>query len=164
MGKRGPKPTPTVLKLLRGNPGKRAVNTREPKPAVSKRLPQPPSHLGKLAKQEWRRIVPELHRLGMLTSIDRNELARYCELWARWREANDVVVDQGMTFTTDKGYVCQRPEMTLSLRLSAELRRLADAFGLNPSARSRIDVRPPSEAKTDPDEDFLFNRKSGNAG
>ena len=32
MGKRGPRPRPTALKLARGNPGKRRLNTDEPKP------------------------------------------------------------------------------------------------------------------------------------
>ena len=32
MGKRGPRPQPTQLRLVRGNPGKRAINKLEPKP------------------------------------------------------------------------------------------------------------------------------------
>ena len=32
MARRGPKPTPTALKLLRGNPGKRPINVDEPQP------------------------------------------------------------------------------------------------------------------------------------
>ena len=32
MGRRGPPPEPTPLKLWKGNPGKRPVNTREPVP------------------------------------------------------------------------------------------------------------------------------------
>ena len=40
----GPKHTPTKLKLLKGNPGKRGpLNKDEPEPEV--RLPNPPSHL-----------------------------------------------------------------------------------------------------------------------
>ena len=39
----GRKTTPTKLKLLKGNPGKRGLNKDEPEPDV--RLPNPPSHL-----------------------------------------------------------------------------------------------------------------------
>ena len=33
MATRGRKPTPTAIKVLEGNPGKRPLNDREPKPA-----------------------------------------------------------------------------------------------------------------------------------
>ena len=36
MATRGRKPTPTALKLLEGNPGKRKLNDREPKPEKKK--------------------------------------------------------------------------------------------------------------------------------
>ena len=39
----GPKHTPTKLKPLKGNPGRRPLNEGEPEPEV--RLPNPPSHL-----------------------------------------------------------------------------------------------------------------------
>ena len=38
---RGRKPTPTHLKLVRGNPGKRPLNASEPKPQLT--LPSPPA-------------------------------------------------------------------------------------------------------------------------
>ena len=39
----GRKPTPTTLKVLRGNPGKRKINTEEP--TLDVLLPDPPGHL-----------------------------------------------------------------------------------------------------------------------
>jgi hypothetical protein len=65
---RGRKKTPTNLVLLRGNPGKRALNKEEPKPRPV--LPEPPGHLDTGAKREWRRVAPELHQLGLLTVLD----------------------------------------------------------------------------------------------
>jgi hypothetical protein len=35
MGKRGPSPKPTSLKVLQGNPGKRKINKSEPKPHMA---------------------------------------------------------------------------------------------------------------------------------
>ena len=58
----GPPPTPTNLKLLRGNPGKRKLNANEPDPEPA--IPPCPSHLDKVAKKEWRRISKELLALG----------------------------------------------------------------------------------------------------
>ena len=63
----GPPPTPTNLKLLRGNPGKRKLNANEPDPAPA--IPPCPSHLDKVAKKEWRRISKELLALGIISRL-----------------------------------------------------------------------------------------------
>jgi len=47
---RGRKPKPSRLRVIEGNPGKRALNTREPRPAV--RIPTCPAHLSPSAKAE----------------------------------------------------------------------------------------------------------------
>jgi P27 family predicted phage terminase small subunit len=39
------------------------------------------------AAAEWARVAPMLHRLGLLTKIDGQALATYCQTWGRWREA-----------------------------------------------------------------------------
>ena len=51
MATRGRKPTPTAIKELEGNPGKRALNEREPKP--QKKAPACPKWLEEEAKKEW---------------------------------------------------------------------------------------------------------------
>jgi phage terminase small subunit len=78
----GRKPVPTKLKLLRGNPGKRAVNRREPAPKAAIEVPTPPDFLNERAAQEWLYIARELVVLGLLTSIDHAGLAAYCDLYA----------------------------------------------------------------------------------
>ena len=47
---RGRKPKPTAVKIDEGNPGKRRINGREPKPPAS--LPDCPAHLSDEAKLE----------------------------------------------------------------------------------------------------------------
>ena len=83
MGRRGPPPKPTKLKLLAGNPGKRPLNRREPQPR--KTTPRCPAWLGKEARAVWKRMVPELRRMGVLTVIDGEALAAFCQTYARWR-------------------------------------------------------------------------------
>lgn len=164
MGKRGPKPEPTVLKLLRGNPGKRAISAREPKPRAAKKTPAPPKYLGAIAKEEWRRVVPELHRLGLLTKVDTTSLAMYCQALARWREADQVITAQGMTFMTEKGYVVQRPEVTIAQKQATLCKQFASEFGLTPSSRTRINVPEQPPEKVDPDEDFLLGGRGKRTG
>ena len=73
MAVRGRKPKPSHLKLVTGNPGKRAINTQEPVP--ERILPQPPPELTAEARGEWDLVAGELNRLGLLTGIDRAALA-----------------------------------------------------------------------------------------
>ena len=52
MAQRGRKPKPTAVKMLEGNPGKRSLNTGEPKP--EKKAPRCPAWLEDEAKKELR--------------------------------------------------------------------------------------------------------------
>ena len=82
---RGRKPVPTAIKLANGNPGKRPLNPREPKPVTS--IPTCPAHLMPTAKAEWKRLARYLHDLGVISELDRAALAAYCQAYGRWVEA-----------------------------------------------------------------------------
>ena len=82
---RGRRPTPTALKLIQGNPGKRALNPNEPKPVTA--VPTYPAHLSPTAKAEWKRLAQQLEKLGMISQLDRTAFAAYCQAYGRWVEA-----------------------------------------------------------------------------
>ena len=86
---RGPPPTPTHLRLLRGNPSKRPIKP-EPEPMRSEEVPEPPPFVVGYAADEWRRIAPELHRMKLLSILDVMPLAAYCAAYQRWRTAEEV--------------------------------------------------------------------------
>src|SRR5690606_5520585 len=94
MGRRGPPPKPSHLKLVAGNPGRRPLPPDEPQPEVA--APKCPSHLKGEARREWKRIAPELVELGVLARVDRAALAAYCQTYARWVEAEEVIADDGL--------------------------------------------------------------------
>ena len=52
MGKPGPKTTPTKLKILHGNPGKRELPKNEVEPKQSDKAPPAPKYLDKVGKKE----------------------------------------------------------------------------------------------------------------
>ena len=81
---RGRKPTPTVLKMFRGNPGKRPINPDEPQPD---RLEAacPPELTDEDACAEWHRTIVPAIRTGQITAADRVIAIAHCELWATWR-------------------------------------------------------------------------------
>lgn len=93
MGRRGPPKKPTTLKIAAGNPGKRPLNPREPKPKTDE--PPMPLWLSERAQAEWRRIVPELLAIGLLARIDQAALASYCQAYAEAEIATRTIETEG---------------------------------------------------------------------
>jgi P27 family predicted phage terminase small subunit len=150
---RGRPPKPTVLKRLAGNPGKRTLNPNEPDPRRDDVAPSPPRHLSREAKREWRRVVPELHRLGLLTRIDTAALEAYCEAYATWVDATKRVREQGMVFNSPNGWPVQNPYLSIANQAAKEIHRWLVEFGMTPASRSRVSVERKDEK--DPYEDLL---------
>jgi P27 family predicted phage terminase small subunit len=161
----GRRPLPSAVKKLRGNPGKRPVNKAEPKPAMGE--PQRPVGMSTAAIKEWKAIVPELARLGVLTKIDGKALAAYCMAWARWMEAEKKVVEFGILVEEPiiqrdhDGYseiVGTRYKRNPAVSISNEAQKIMKAFlvefGMTPSSRSRIRIENKPEDE-DPVDAFL---------
>jgi len=132
----GRKPKPTALKLLAGNPGKRAINHAEPKPRVV--MPKPPEHLSDAEKEKWKSVVRELHPLGLVTTIDKDALAMYCTIYVRWVKAERMVRDKGEIIKTAAGNIIQNPYLSIANRALDQLNKLGAEFGMTPSSRSRV--------------------------
>lgn len=82
----GPAPTPIQLRVLRGDPSRRPLR-RGIEPEAPPDVPEAPPFLQSHALDEWWRVPPGLHALGLLTSLDVGPLAAYCVAYARWRQA-----------------------------------------------------------------------------
>ena len=148
----GRKPLPTALKILRGNPGKRPLNRGEAKPAPD--TGNVSRWLDAEAKAEWRRVVTELRRMGLLTIVDRAALEAYCQTYARWRWAEEAIRAEGHVYFTETGFWKDRPEVGIAERSLKLMKAFMVEFGMTPSSRSRISVPLPDEAE-DPFEEYL---------
>jgi P27 family predicted phage terminase small subunit len=152
---KGRKPKPTALKVLEGNPGKRPLPTNEPKPAPL--APKHPAWLHRDAKKEWKRVAPQLERLGLLTSLDMAALAGYCQAYARYKEAEEFLNKHGTTYTVwerdqdgaikydDSGEPILRqmhswPQVQIAHKSLQQIRLFCVEFGFTPSSRGRISV------------------------
>ena len=151
---RGRKPLPSNVVKLRGNPGKRALNDREPRPAAA--VPACPSCLSDEAKKEWRRLAGELARLGLLTRIDRSQLAAYCQAHALWLEAVQALGRYGTMVKSPNGFPMQSPYVAVLNKQVDIMTRIAAEFGMTPSSRTRI--RTAERPDDDPFETFLGQR------
>ena len=66
---------PTALKILQGNPGKNALNKKEPKYETADL--KPPKFLYGAGKAEWKEKAPLLAENGVLTQADRADIRRW---------------------------------------------------------------------------------------
>ena len=161
MATRGPKPTPTHLALVRGNPGKRKV--RDPAKEIQAPLdePTPPAHLSDEAKVEWGRIIAILVQIKLMTQIDRATLAAYCQAYGRWVQAERTLagmaekdmLTRGLMIKTTGGNLIQNPLVGTANKAMADMVRYAAEFGMTPSTRTRLQ-NPGSGASENPFEAF----------
>lgn len=154
----GPKPKPPALKLIEGNPGKRPIPTdyARPTPAApteprwAKILPGPlAAQVRKDASAEWKRVVPVLDGLGLLSVVDNAILTDYCICWARLMECERVLSVEGMVKSTDRG-PAKHPLITAAGQYRTALKSYVGELGLGPSSRGRLAV-PGTESDHDAD-------------
>lgn len=136
MSLRGRKPKPTAIKKLEGNPGRRKLNEREPKPANG--MPSCPTWLETEAKKLWRRVCKELEMMGTLAKSDRETIAVFCQSYARWKESEEFLSTHGPIMQTQSGYIQQLPQVSISHSYMKRMIETGSLLGLNPSARSRL--------------------------
>ena len=142
MGKRGPARTPTNILKMRGS---WLADTRVDEPQPEKGRPTCPAWLDKEAKRYWREIAPQLETMGILGKCDRGALARYCRTWAKWRQAEEFLMEHGdyVTIRNAEGQVVEikePPQVARAIRLGDQLLRLEQQFGLTPSARASMAI------------------------
>jgi P27 family predicted phage terminase small subunit len=153
--KPGTKPTPTALRVVRGNPGKRPMPAD---PQVAAKLPSAPRHLTKEARAEWRRAGRALESAGLIATIDRALFEAYCTAYGRMVEAEKKIAEFGLTDTTPNGMIVKSAWLQIADRAIAQLAKLAPEFGMSPSARTRV-APAQSEASADDFEELMSRGK-----
>ena len=149
MATRGRKPTPTAIKELEGNLGKRPLNVHEPRPL--KKAPACPNWLEPEAKKVWRRLAKQMESIGILTDVDMAAFASYCQAYARWKEAEEFITQHGTIVKTPSGYWQQVPQVSISQTYNKIMTKIATEFGLTPSSRSRITAGEANDTTDDMD-------------
>lgn len=138
---RGRKPKPSHLKLVTGNPGKRALNKAEPKVARSR--PSAPAHMSGKARETWGYVSGLLDRMGIAADADALALELLCEAYADFLSASMILTGLGSDFyetTNQAGDKMYRAHPALAKKQDADrrIRGWLAEFGMTPSARSRV--------------------------
>lgn len=142
---------------------KTASATRGSRPRPTQPVPSgllaPPDRLSAAERAAWNELIAQWAPLNVLTSADAPLLEVIVRTWATWQDAERTLAERGPTFTTEKGYVAQRPEVAISLKNRQLLRQLMNEIGATPSSRTSLDLPPVAQAPSKLDL-FLARGKS----
>ena len=136
---RGRKPKPTALRVLQGNPGKRALNHDEP---TFPEIGECPAILDGEARQEWDRITVLFDAARIITAADRAALTLYCQSWSRWNKAENELKKTNLIVKAPSGYPMQNPWLSIANKAFEQLKAMAAEFGMTASSRSRVKSIP----------------------
>ena len=139
-----PKPKPTALKLLAGNPGRRPLNQREPQ--FESGIPDKPAWFGPYASEEWDRTVGHLNGQRVFTKNDLGIIVSLCVAYEQFRETHAHITRLGRSYTvTDVSgntHHKPRPECMRFEAAQREYRTLLAEIGFSPSSRSKVKTLP----------------------
>lgn len=135
---------PTVMKVLEGTLRKDRLNPDEPKPEVITIPPPMPPGLSKAGQAQWKKLTLELSKIGLLTTIDLEQLAAYCnEISGYWEAEKKRKKEKSMAKI--------RAHFDMSQKHLKAAKDLAVQFGFTPASRSKISV-PKKEKRSELDE------------
>lgn len=134
MGRRGPPPKPTNLRILHGEEERR-INRDEPQPDGPA---TPPDYMSAESRLIWDELAPGLIRVGLLTAWDAHQFAAYCETVVKYERAAVLVNDSGMLVKGRRDGIVRNPAMQIYREMATLMRVYAQEFGLTPSARVQI--------------------------
>lgn len=142
---RGPKPTPKKLQALRGNPGKRKLN-RANDPEFEGAIPEPPDFLEGEALEEWNRIVDEMDKMQLITTLDRTEIALYAWTFGEFARHSRLLRDETEFPKSKRGAPTVNPRIRVVRDLLKQLHSLSESCGFSPTTRNRLQmVHKPKE-------------------
>lgn len=135
---RGRKPVPTHLRVIRGNPGKRAMNQNEPMPTGD--LLDPPEWMNESQKAGWNYAVENAPR-GLLKKLDRSVLVAWAVAEDLHQQASLMLEKYGMlTKAPNTGLPIQSPYLPIVNKQAAIMLKAAEQLGFSPVSRSRVQL------------------------
>lgn len=151
MAKPGRRTQPTQLKIMRGNPGKRALPKNEPQPTHG--FGPCPEHLTPMANAAWAMFGAELESAGVGTALDKVALELLCTSYALYREAAEQVAKYGPCWVKPNGdglpLVVYSPFAVILERERKNIKTLLAEFGMTPSSRTGLAMdRPPEGVRS----------------
>lgn len=155
----GRKPKPTALKILQGNPGKRALNKNEMKVRGDLKS-NPPSYMSAECAKVWRETVAAMPK-GILKKLDTSVLESFVSSYTEFRRLHVLLQDGTQDLLgTERGAMKANPLFTAKHKAQMTMLRTAVEMGMTPSSRSRINAKIDDFEYEDDEEDGSENGKA----
>ncbi|CAN5749838.1 hypothetical protein BH23CHL7_BH23CHL7_17230 [soil metagenome] len=141
MGRRGPPPTPTRVKRLKGETRPSRLNFAEPVPPAD--LPKMPADMDAEAKVVWRRVLRTMGHTGVIRAADADVLRCYCEAMARYIQAAELYARSGPLVRgvhRGAGELVKTPLHQVVRDHADQVRQFARELGLSPTARAGLRI------------------------
>ena len=136
MGRRGPAPRPTALKLLHGERNHDRINPDEPAPRPT--LPELTDDASDAVREVWDGTLRELDAMNLAFAADGPALRCFCEAVVVHRKASAELDGAPLMIVGAMGGLVRNPVLQIQRDAAATIRAFAQEFGLTPSARSSI--------------------------
>ena len=135
---KGRKPVPNHLKVVRGNPGKRALNKNEPLPTGD--LFDAPAWMTESQKQGWSYAIENAPK-GLLKKLDRSVLVAWAIAEDLHRRSSEAVEKFGiLTKAPNTGLPIQSPYLPIVNKQAHLMLKAAEQLGFSPASRSRVQL------------------------
>lgn len=92
--------------------------------------PVPPDTLAPAARKRWMDVLPRLAQAG---TVDVDTLVTYCQVWSRWRQAEETIAKTSQLIKRPRGGVAASPMVAIAHQAAAEVRALERRLGLDTS-------------------------------
>jgi P27 family predicted phage terminase small subunit len=153
----------TAQKKAEGNQGKRALNEREPVERPGE--PKMPSFMTPAAKKLWPEVVITLARAGVLFETDGIAIGIFCSSLALFKQMDAAIAKFGpinveLDETTGVGVLKISGAVRVRSDAVKQIRASWQAFGLDPSSRSGIQVGEPPEKTLSALDNILRSKQS----
>jgi P27 family predicted phage terminase small subunit len=136
---------PSNVKRLQGTYRRDRAPKFEPEPRQG--MPPCPSHFTDLEADVWAQLGRHLHDMQVLTEADATALELLVEAYATYRNAQDVIAKNGLTYqtTTQAGdqMIRPRPEVAIQADSWRRIHKMLIEFGLTPAARTKVEAERP---------------------
>lgn len=155
MGKRGPAPQPAALRLLNGAQPSKVPDEPTPKPGKMR----PPPGTSPEVAEIFNETVAYLEDMKIAYPCDAPALAIYANAVHQYREATGVIDRTSLLVKDKNGNARRNPALFVQREAAAQIRAMAQEFGLTPSGRARIGHHE-RDAIHDADNPFAPRRSS----
>lgn len=108
---------------------------------ASSEIVNPPTWLtSTIAKNEWKRVVPQLLKIDVAGNLDLEAVAGYCNAFANYRKATEQLakeefVIEAVNPKTGISYMKENPLINVQIKWGTEMRRFADICGMTINSR-----------------------------